>query len=110
MTTTTKTAPATPGNTFGRKLATLRAVMVDAVAEDDLRAIMAKLVEQAKAGDMAAIREVLTRTVGRPGDERDPDRIVIESISLEADRFQALRCRRVQRASPMEELADAFGD
>jgi hypothetical protein len=40
--------------------------MLDAVTDEDLTAIVRKVVELAKGGDMAAIREVLTRTVGKP--------------------------------------------
>ena len=47
---------------------------MDAVSDDDLRAIAAKLVERAKAGDLAAAREVLTRTIGKATDAMDPDR------------------------------------
>ena len=34
----------------------MRSVMLDTVSEDDLKAIVAKLVEQAKAGDVVAAR------------------------------------------------------
>jgi 5-hydroxyisourate hydrolase-like protein (transthyretin family) len=40
--------------------------MLDAVTAEDIRAVVAKLIEQAKAGDLAAIREVLDRTLGKP--------------------------------------------
>ena len=34
--------------------------------EDDLRQVVTKLVELAKGGDLAAIRELLDRTMGKP--------------------------------------------
>jgi hypothetical protein len=40
--------------------------MLDAVTDDDLRAIVAALVAAAKAGDTVAAREVLDRTIGMP--------------------------------------------
>jgi hypothetical protein len=40
--------------------------MFAAVSPDDVRAIMAKLIEQAKAGDQQAARIVFDRTLGRP--------------------------------------------
>lgn len=40
--------------------------MFDAVTPDDMTAIIRKMVEQAKRGDLAAIRELLLRTLGRP--------------------------------------------
>ena len=98
--------PAEATNPFGCKLAALRAAMVDSVSEDDLRGIMAKLVEQAKAGDLNAAREVLARVVGKPGDARDPDRISVESIALEADKFEAERLRRMRKPGFSDSLAD----
>jgi hypothetical protein len=40
--------------------------MLDAVSDDDVRAVTAKLVEKAKSGDLGAIRELLDRVVGKP--------------------------------------------
>jgi hypothetical protein len=54
-----------PGNPRNRQTAALRALLLDAVTFDDLRAVVAKLVEMAKAGDLAAIRELLDRTLGK---------------------------------------------
>jgi hypothetical protein len=34
------------------------------VSEDDIRAIVAKMVEEAKGGNLAAAREILQRTLG----------------------------------------------
>jgi len=48
------------------RVAALRSVLLDSVSPDDLRAVVAALVERAKAGDVPAIREVLDRTVGKP--------------------------------------------
>ena len=58
--------PGGPGNPNGGRVARLRAALLDAVTEDDVRAIVLKLVEQAKAGDLQAAREILLRTLGRP--------------------------------------------
>ena len=65
--------PGGPGNPFARRVARLRSLLLDAVSDDDLRAVVAKMVEKAKAGDVAAAREVLTRTIGKPTDAIDPD-------------------------------------
>jgi len=50
---------ASRGNAFARRTARLRSIAVDAVTEDDVRAVMRKLAEQAKAGDAAAAKLVL---------------------------------------------------
>ena len=55
-----------PGNPHAKRIAKLRSLLVEAVNDDDLRAIISKLVEQAKAGDDAARRELLDRLLGRP--------------------------------------------
>jgi hypothetical protein len=46
--------------------------MLGAVTTEDLRAICAKLVEQAKAGSIPAAREVLDRCLGRSVSLSDP--------------------------------------
>lgn len=53
-----------PGNPAARQVMRLRHALLDAITEEDLGAIVAKLLEMAKAGNMAAIREVLDRTLG----------------------------------------------
>ena len=58
--------PGGPGNPFARRVGALRAAMLDAVTDDDLRDIIATLVSQAKGGDLAAIRELLDRLIGKP--------------------------------------------
>ena len=58
--------PGGPGNPLGSRVAALRAMLLDAVSPDDLRAIVATLVAQAKQGDLAAIRELFDRLLGKP--------------------------------------------
>ena len=55
-----------PGNPLGGKVARLRSALVEAVTEDDMAAIARKLIDMAKGGDVTAIRELLTRTLGKP--------------------------------------------
>lgn len=55
-----------PGNPHAARVGQLRAALLDAVTPADVRAIVSALVEQAKAGDVRAIREVLDRTLGKP--------------------------------------------
>ena len=52
------------GNPYAAKVARIRVAFLNAVSEEDIRAIVAKLVEQAKAGNLAAARELLQRTIG----------------------------------------------
>ncbi len=59
------------GNTFGeenphhKRVAELRSALLDAISPEDLRAIVTKLVQQAKQGDVQAAREVLDRCLGK---------------------------------------------
>jgi hypothetical protein len=57
---------ASKGNPLARRVATLRVALLDAVSPADVRAICAKLIEQALAGDVAAARTLFDRTLGRP--------------------------------------------
>jgi len=54
-----------PGNPVARQTAALRSALLAAVGTKDLQAIVRKLIEAAKAGDVAAAREVLDRVLGR---------------------------------------------
>lgn len=54
-----------PGNPYVRHVAAIRSVLMSAVSDDDLRAIVSTLVEKAKAGDVMAAREVLDRMLGK---------------------------------------------
>ena len=54
------------GNPHAKRVAKLRSALLEAVSEEDMRQIVCKLVEQAKAGDIHAAKEVILRTLGRP--------------------------------------------
>jgi len=60
-----------PGNKLGggnphiKKVHLLRKALYDAVTENDVYAIVTKLIDQAKEGDVASAREVLDRTIGK---------------------------------------------
>jgi len=82
--------PGGPGNPYAKQVGRIRSLILEAVTEDDLRAIVAGLVERAKAGDMAAARELLDRLVGRPATAIDADQ-----IELEKERFK-LRKKQIK--------------
>lgn len=60
-----KGCPPGPGNPGAKAVARFRAAMLEAVTEDDVRAVVRALVEQARGGNVPAIREFLERVVGR---------------------------------------------
>ena len=55
--------------------------MLDAVTDDDLRAVVSRLVELAKAGELPAIREFLDRVLGKS----------ISSVEILEPEFEELR-------------------
>jgi hypothetical protein len=55
------------GNPLAARVAALRKALFDAITEEDLAAAVKALVTQAKNGDVAAIRELLDRCIGKPG-------------------------------------------
>lgn len=62
----------TAGNNLGRgnplagRAARIRAAILDELSPEDARAIARKLIEMCKAGDLAAIKELLDRAIGKP--------------------------------------------
>ncbi len=56
-----------PGNPHAKKVGQLRSALLDAVTVEDMRAIVRKLIELAKAGNIQAAREVLDRCLGKSG-------------------------------------------
>ncbi len=57
-----------PGNPQGGTVERLRHALLSAVTEDDLRAIAATLIRNARDGDITAVKELLNRVLGRPTD------------------------------------------
>ena len=58
--------PGGPGNPLAQSVGRLRAAMLTAVTVADMRAVVAKLVEMAKDGNVPAMRELFERTLGKP--------------------------------------------
>ena len=81
--------PGGPGNPFARRVARQRTLIQEAVTDEDLRAIVRALVERAKGGDIAAIREVLNRVVGKAPESPNPDRLDLDEMKLRADIAEA---------------------
>ena len=58
--------PGGTGNPHARKVGQLRSAMLRAMTQADMRAIVAKLVELAKGGNVQAAKELIDRCIGRP--------------------------------------------
>jgi hypothetical protein len=89
--------PGGPGNPFGRKVAALRAALIDCVTPQDIQRVMTALLLEAATGNVPAARLLLAYTVGKPADSVNPDR-------LEIDEWQLLR----QTVAPQDDVAQAF--
>jgi len=55
-----------PGNPHARRVGQLRSMLLQAVTDDDWLAVVAKLIDDAKAGDKAARAELFERVLGKP--------------------------------------------
>ncbi len=54
------------GNPLAGRAARIRAALLEAVGPAEAKAIARQLVKMAKGGDLAAIRELLDRCIGKP--------------------------------------------
>ena len=55
-----------PGNPFARRVGELRSALIEAVTPADMAEMVAALIAGAESGNVAAIREVFDRTLGKP--------------------------------------------
>jgi hypothetical protein len=86
-----------PGNPFGRQVAAYRRAFLDAVGEDGIKQLAAKLHARALAGDVDAAKVVLSYTLGKPDAAASPDRVDLAEWQLlrEApDESQVLAARK----------------
>jgi len=73
-----------PGNPNAKRVAELRAMIRDAVTQNDLKAVVGALIEKAKGGDVMAARELLDRLVGKPAAGVDPEKQALDERQLAA--------------------------
>jgi hypothetical protein len=124
----TKNNKGGPGNPFNRRVGQLRTLLIEHVSDDDLAAIVDKVVQMAREGDLAAAKLVLSYTIGKPVPAVDPDRLDVEEFNLFreeaitadtlADPLKGLPaatvCEMVREARPLveasrrEQLAEAL--
>ena len=61
-----------PGNPFASQVGKLRSVLLETVTPEDMKAVVVKLVELAKGGDLAAAKIIIDRTCGKSFVDRLP--------------------------------------
>ena len=99
-----------PGNPYARRVARLRGLLLDAVSDDDLKAIVSAMVQKAKGGDLNAAREVLTRIIGKPADAPDPDRLDVDGMGIDLDAIVTANQCRLNRPSAFDLAMDELHD
>lgn len=93
-----------PGNPHARRVAALRSALLESVTEADLRAIVAKLVERAKQGDLVAARGLFDRIFGRPTSMVD---LAVEGVVLtEGESVAELRKELLDQPKNLEFLRE----
>jgi hypothetical protein len=70
------------GNPFSRKLAAARQAICDAVSSDDLRGMVADMVQASKGGDVAAAQLLFSYLAGKPAAAPDPDKLDVAEFQL----------------------------
>jgi hypothetical protein len=109
--------PGGPGNPYARQVARMRVRALDSVSGDDVEAILAKMVELAKAGDVPAARLVLMYTLGKPVPSAHPDRLdrdeveAFQANAMRQDAFSLVESTPVEPVlMAVRELSPARGD
>jgi hypothetical protein len=73
------------GNPFARRVASLRAALLETVTEQDVREIAYVLLLNAKAGDLPSIKLLFQYTLGKPQPFVNPDRLAIDEMQTLRD-------------------------
>jgi hypothetical protein len=74
--------PGGPGNPFARKVAALRAALIDAVTPQDITEIMYLVVFNAKAGSLEWTKFLFQYAVGKPRPAVNPDTLDLDELTL----------------------------
>ena len=73
------------GNPLGKQVNELRQVLIEATTPERMRKLANVLYNRAVDGDMFAMRELLSRVVGKPADALDADKLVDKIIVFDRD-------------------------
>jgi hypothetical protein len=105
-----------PGNPHAQKVHRLRSALLNTVTSTDIEEIVRKLISLAKGGDVAAIKELLDRTIGKPvtaveltGADGEPLQFVhFQNVIMQA--LAEFPEARIAVAIRLKELIDAGRD
>jgi len=96
-----------PGNPFARKVAQLRAALVNFVTQEEMKQIALVLKEKAMGGDLAAIKLLFQYVLGKPAATVDPDRMAIDEWQkLKESAVPPSDAEAVMQQAPAEMVCD----
>ena len=93
-----------PGNPFARQVAAFRACLINSVTEDDFKAVVFKLVERARNGNLQASKLLFSYLLGTPKPVLEPDELDLHELHLA--RQAALAEEALQEAEPARPAAN----
>jgi hypothetical protein len=93
-----------PGNPFARQVAAFRACLINSVTEDDMKAIVYKLVDRARFGNLQAIKLLFTYLLGTPKPVVEPDELDLQEMHLAQQ--TALAAELLKEAAPAKPVAN----
>src|SRR4051794_24333002 len=88
-----------PGNPFNRRVAHLKRIFLEAVSDDDMRAVAHDIILKARNGDLAAAKLMLQYSLGKPATAVEPDRVEIDEHEL-----------RLESSIPITALEPGLGE
>ena len=101
----TKGNPGGPGSPFARRVSRLRSLIVQELTDDDLQAIVRRLVADAREGDLSAAKLLLTYAVGKPTEPVcEPDRIEAHERDTATAMLYAEQRRQLAEPSDLDGL------
>jgi hypothetical protein len=97
------------GNPFARQVAGFRKALVSAATDEDFAVIAHVLLFKAKSGDLAAIKLLLSYTIGKPVEAPDPDRLDLDDFQLLRARLSPLQddWHLIRKMVPVEGITEA---
>ena len=88
------------GNTFGKgnphaaKVAQLRSALIEHITPEDLKEIVTALLTQAKAGDIASCKLLLSYLIGATPKACNPDELELQDLELKAKIAEQIRLEK----------------
>lgn len=105
----TKGNPGGPGNPFARRVSQLRSLVVEVLTDEDLRAIVDKMIDDAKNGDKAAVKLLLSYAIGKPTvPVCQPDHVDTHELESEAEKLDAERRQMLAGPNDLDRMLANF--